>query len=158
VACSPFIARRCLVAWRIVAVLTVGLLLAADGTKKDDNDKDAKKLEGTWAVVSLEREGQKDPPDEQAKGITLTFAAGGKVTFKTPDREINGKYKIDAGKKVKEITLEANDEKTLYGIYKLDGDSLTVCAVDTSADERPTEFATKEGSKARLLVLKREKK
>ena len=143
-------------AWRIVAVLAVGLLLAADD-KKDDKDKDAKKLEGTWAVVSLERDGQK-APDEQAKGITVTFAAGGKVTFKTPDKEINGTYKVDAGKKVKEITLEANDEKTLYGIYKLDGDSLTICAVDTSADERPAEFATKEGSKARLVVLKREKK
>jgi len=145
------------VAWRIVAVLTVGLLLAADETKKDDNDKDAKKLEGTWAVVSMEHEGQK-APDEEAKGITVTFTADGKVTVKMPDKETKGTYKLDSEKKLKEITLEAGGEKTLYGIYKLDGDNLTICAIDTSADERPTEFATKAGSKARLVVLKREKK
>jgi uncharacterized protein (TIGR03067 family) len=146
------------VAWKIVAVLAVGLLIAADD-KKDDKDKDAKKLEGTWAVVSLEREGQK-APDEQAKGVTVTFTADGKVTIKDPDKEeTKGTYKLDASKKVKEITLvEGDTEKTLYGIYKLDGDNLTICAIDTSADERPTEFATKEGSKARLVVLKREKK
>ena len=142
-------------AWKIVTVLAVGLLVAADETKKDDKNQDAKKIIGTWQAVSLEREGQK-APEEQAKGIAVTFAADGKVTVKTPDKEISGTYKLDAGKKVKDITLEADGEKTLYGIYKLDGDDLTICAVDTSADERPTEFATKEGSKARLVVLKRE--
>jgi uncharacterized protein (TIGR03067 family) len=142
--------------WKIVAVLAAGLLIAADD-KKDDKDKDAKKLEGTWAVVSVEHEGKK-APDEQAKDVRVIFTADGKVTIKEPEKEINGTYKIDAGKKVKEITLEAGGEKALYGIYKLDGDNLTICAIDTSADERPTEFATKEGSKARLVVLKREKK
>jgi uncharacterized protein (TIGR03067 family) len=144
-------------AWKIVAVLAVGLLIAADESKKDDKEKDAKKIVGTWSAVSVERNGQKEP-DEQAKGITVTFTADGKVTVKTPDKETKGSYKLDAGKKVREITLEASGEKTLYGIYKLDGDNLTICAIDTSADERPTEFATKEGSKARLVVLKREKK
>jgi len=144
------------VAWKIVAVLAVGLLIAADD-KKDDKDKDAKRLEGTWAVVSMEHEGRK-APDEQAKGVTLTFTADGKVTVKERDKETKVSYKLDAGKKVKQITLDGDGEKTLYGIYKLDGDNLTICAIDTSADERPTEFATKEGSKARLVVLKREKK
>ena len=143
-------------AWRLTAVLAAGLLVAADD-KKDDKAKDSKKLEGTWAVVSMEHGGQK-APDEEAKGITVTFTAEGKVTVKMPDKETKGTYKLDAGKKVKEITLEAESEKILYGIYKLDGDNLTICAIDTSADERPTEFATKEGSKAQLVVLKREKK
>ncbi|HMF10699.1 MAG TPA: TIGR03067 domain-containing protein [Gemmataceae bacterium] len=143
--------------WKIVAVLAVGFLLGADETKKDDKDKDGKKLEGTWIVVSMEHGGKK-APDEAAKGVTLIFAADGKVSVKTPDKEIKGSYKLGAGKKAKEITLEATAEKTLYGIYKIDGDSLTICAVDTSADERPTEFATKDGSEARLVVLKREKK
>jgi uncharacterized protein (TIGR03067 family) len=143
-------------AWKLVAVLAAGMLIAA-GDKKEDTDKDAKKLEGTWAVVSVEHKGQK-APDEQAKDVRVIFTADGKVTIKEPEKETKGTYKLDAGKKVKEITLEAGNEKTLYGIYKLDGDNLTICAIDTSADERPTEFATKEGSKARLVVLKREKK
>ena len=87
--------------WKIVAVLAAGLLIAADD-KKDDKDKDAKKLEGTWAVVSVEHEGKK-APDEQAKDVRVIFTADGKVTIKEPEKEINGTYKIDAGKKVKEI-------------------------------------------------------
>jgi uncharacterized protein (TIGR03067 family) len=142
---------------KILTVVAAGLLIAADDTKKEDKDKDAKNIIGTWTVVSMERDGQK-ASDEEAKGISVTFAAEGKVTVKTPDKEIAGTYKLNATKKVKQLTLEANDEKTLYGIYKLDGDKLTICAVDTSSDDRPTEFSTKEGSKARLVVLKREKK
>jgi uncharacterized protein (TIGR03067 family) len=142
---------------KILTVLVVGLLIGADETKKDEKNEDAKKIQGSWVVVSMEREGKKAPVEE-GKGITVTFAADGKVTIKTPDNEINGTYKLDSGKKVKQITLEAKDEKTLHGIYKLDSDQLTICAIDTSADERPTEFATKEGNQARLIVLKREKK
>jgi uncharacterized protein (TIGR03067 family) len=142
---------------KLMTCLAVGLLIAADETKKDDKDKDAKQIVGTWAAVSMERNGEK-APEEEAKGVTVTFTADGKVTVKTPGNDINGTYKLDASKKVKEITLEAKDEKTLYGIYKIDGDNLTICAVDTSADDRPKEFSTKENSKARLIGLKREKK
>jgi hypothetical protein len=43
------------------------------------------------------------------------------------------------------------------GIYKLDGDTLTIC-LEARGNERPTEFATKEGSVANLIVLKRVQK
>jgi uncharacterized protein (TIGR03067 family) len=142
---------------KILALMATGLLIGADDKKKENKNEDADNIIGTWTVVSMERDGQK-ASEEEAKGITVTFAKEGKVTVKMQDKEINGTYKLDAGKKLKELTLEANDEKTLYAIYKLDGDKLTICAVDTGADERPTEFATKEGSKARLVELKREKK
>jgi hypothetical protein len=54
--------------------------------------------------------------------------------------------------------MEAEGEQTLHGIYKLDGDTLTICAVEGDGNDRPTEFSTKEGDKNRLVVLKREKK
>jgi len=142
---------------KILTVVAAGLLIAADDTKKEDKDQDAKNIIGSWTVVSMERNGEK-ASDEEAKGIAVAFAKEGKVTVKMPDKEVTGTYKLDATKKLKEITLEADGEKSLYGIYKLDGDNLTICVIDTSADERPTEFSTKEGSKARLVVLKREKK
>ena len=43
------------------------------------------------------------------------------------------------------------------GIYKLEGDSLTVC-MDHDCLERPTESASKPGTNVILVVLKREKK
>jgi uncharacterized protein (TIGR03067 family) len=143
--------------WKTLAVLAVGFLLAADDAKKDDKDQDEKKLHGSWTVVSMEREGKK-APEEETKDIKITFEAGGKINVKTPNREIKGTFKLAAGKKVKEITMEAEGERGMYGIYKLDGDNLTICAVEGDADSRPTEFSTKEGSKAQLVVLKREKK
>lgn len=144
-------------AWRTLAVLVVGLLLGADDAKKDDKDKDENKIQGAWTVVSMEHGGQK-APEEEAKGITVTFQAGGKVMFKFPDKEISGTYKLDASKKPKQITMESEGEKTLHGIYKFDGENLSICVVEGDADDRPTEFSTKEGSKARLVVLKKEKK
>jgi uncharacterized protein (TIGR03067 family) len=143
-------------AWKTLTVLALGLLIGADDAKKDAKDQDENKIQGTWVVVSVERDGQK-ASDEEIKDKTVTFAAESKVTVKMPDKEINGKYKIDAGKKPKHITLEATSEKTLFGIYKLDGDNLTICCEEGDMENRPTEFASK-GSDTQLIVLKREKK
>ena len=43
-------------------------------------------------------------------------------------------------------------------MHSLDGDTLKICAPLTPGDQRPTEVESKEGSKTRLLVLKREAK
>jgi len=144
---------------KVLTILAAGLLIAADDTKKEekDKDKDAKNIIGEWKMVSMERDG-KQAPEEESKDVTVTFAAENKVTIKTPKEDISGTYKLDASKKLKELTIEADDGKKLFGIYKLDGDKLTICAVTESEEDRPTEFSTKEGSKARLVVLKREKK
>jgi hypothetical protein len=42
----------------------------------------------------------------------------------------------------------------LYGIYRLEGDTLTVCLAEPNA-ERPKEFKTSEESKTTMLTLKK---
>ena len=58
------------------------------------------------------------------------------------------------------IRLDVTTENggTFLGIYKLERDTLTVCLGDENDNDRPTEFASKEGTKVMLLVLQREKK
>jgi uncharacterized protein (TIGR03067 family) len=143
--------------WKTTAVVVVALLVGVVAAKPDDKKKDEDKIQGAWQCTSMEEGGQK-APDDKAKEIKIVFGADGKVTVNTPKREIKGTYQLDATKKVKEITLKAEGEKALQGIYKLDGDDLTICAVEDGQGDRPTEFASKAGTKIGLLVFKREKK
>jgi hypothetical protein len=46
----------------------------------------------------------------------------------------------------------------VLGIYELKGDDLKICFVHGGGGERPTDFASKEGTAQSLIVLKREKK
>jgi uncharacterized protein (TIGR03067 family) len=55
--------------------------------------------------------------------------------------------KIDATKKPKEIELVVGKGKAFLGIYKLEGETLTLCIGDQKT--RPTEFESKKG---RLLI------
>jgi len=94
------------------------------------------------------------------KGVYLEFAPDGKCTTGNPRMggEIKGTYHLDTTKTVKEITFEVEGQKSMLGIYKLNGDDLTICVVEDGQGDRPTEFATKADNKVSLIVFKREKK
>jgi uncharacterized protein (TIGR03067 family) len=143
--------------WKTTAVVVVALLVGVVAAKPDDKKKDEDKIQGTWQAVSLEEDGQKAPEDK-TKEIKIVFGADGKVTVHGGDKEIKGTYQLDATKKVKELTLKAEGEKSVLAIYKLDGDDLTICGVADGKGDRPTEFASKAGTHNHLIVFKREKK
>jgi uncharacterized protein (TIGR03067 family) len=141
---------------KVLVVLAVGLLFAADAKEKDKTDDD--KILGTWLLTSEEEGGS----SKQAEGkkITVTFAAEGKAVVKygigdRPDRDFT--FQLDATRKPNEITIMGTGE-TFAGIYKLDGDMLTVCMGQRDGAARPAEFATRDGDGLVLVVLKREKK
>jgi RNA polymerase sigma-70 factor (ECF subfamily) len=123
---------------------------------KGADQKDEEKILGTWALVSAEAGGKK-VPEEKVKEARLVFAAGGKWTGKFPKGDQEGTYKLDPARKPKEITFTGQEGKTQPGVYKLDGDTLTIC-INEEGNERPTEFASKEGTKLTLIVFKRENK
>ena len=50
-----------------------------------------------------------------------------------------------------------NKGKTIKTIYKIDGDTVTLC-YELGGDGRPTKFESKPESKQFLVVYKREKK
>src|SRR4051812_9666907 len=109
--------RRTTMRSRWLAFLVVGLLLGADARKVDKQDKDS--VEGTWSVVSAEREGK--PFTEQIKNDTITFKDGS-VTIKKQNGEEKGTYKLNADRKPKEIDITISEGpqkgKVIQGIFE----------------------------------------
>jgi uncharacterized protein (TIGR03067 family) len=139
----------------LVATLTMGTAGAQDDAAK----KEMKKLEGTWATVSIEAAGQKVTDEDKIKTRKLT-TKGDKYTMKVGDETVQGTVEINPSKNPKTIDIKpdtgSNKGKTLLGIYELDGDNLKICLALPGKD-RPTVFATAAENAQQLVVYKRDK-
>jgi uncharacterized protein (TIGR03067 family) len=139
-----------------ILFLAAGLLPASDTTKEDAAKKELEKLQGTWKITSLEVGGKPLPEDAVSGTFTLK---GDKYTFKTDDQEEEGTFKIDPSKKPPAIDLligsGMDKGKTQLGVYKLEGDRLTLCFAVAGDKERPGKFATAEDSNQLLFGLKK---
>lgn len=151
---------------KLFTIIAASLLIAADDPKDDAIKTEMKKLEGTWVTVSVLSSGKKWP-DEKAKAISLTIKADGTWVMKDGKESWEGAYTVDPSKKPKTGQFVGMNGKfkdsTTLDIYELDGDTLTFCYVivptgKESTKERPTKFASEEGSGHVLSVMKREKK
>jgi uncharacterized protein (TIGR03067 family) len=146
-----------------------GLLALVIGTgavsARDDDKDELKKLEGTYLIVGMERGGEKMPAGtlekapKEARTITIK---GNKMSMARGKSEESITLKIDASKTPHEITTTETKpngkSETMYGIYKLKGDTLTICGIDSEKpSERPKEFKTAKGSNAMIMILKKEK-
>jgi uncharacterized protein (TIGR03067 family) len=134
--------------------------LVADAPKVDDKD-DVKKLQGTWQATKWMDGSEQPTPEDEVKGFTLVFK-GNQVTFgKRKGVEDQGeKYAVDSSKQPKWIDIDIGEKPLGLGIYKIEGDDLTICIVEESDSEkltpRPSEFKAKKDQHT-LLVLKRVK-
>ncbi len=131
-------------------------LMAADDPKPKSND--VKTLDGTWLVTRAERSGQ---AADRPVGDTLTFRSG-MLKFVTKEgQEWQGTYTIDVSQTPMTIDVShkrpnSDEEIQVPGIFRIEGDELTVCFSDPTEGERPTEFKTVEGKRTMMVVLKRE--
>ncbi len=135
------------------AMLTVAVVMLAGAVATAD---DKKPLEGKWTIESVTREGK---VDDAMKGATREHS-GEKYTI-TPAKDskaaaTEGTFTFDADKKTVDMkpTTGTFKGKTLLGIYKLDGDTLTVAF---SEKDRPKDYDTKEGSGVVVAVMKKAK-
>jgi uncharacterized protein (TIGR03067 family) len=134
----------------------VALAVAAPGDKEAPK-KETPTLVGEWDGEKAVRGGKERPVP--AGGITVTFKADGKMLFKEGNNSAeDGSYKADAKKEPAEIDISPPGEGTLVGIYKLDGDTLTICLSEKGSTDRPTKFESPEGTNVMLITLKRIKR
>jgi RNA polymerase sigma factor (sigma-70 family) len=127
---------------------------------------DADLLQGRWAAVTVEADGKAMPQaDLKRRGIVLSFG-GGDFTLQEADAEHfpHGTFRIDPTARPKAMDF---DQQRLFGpaggkadtslaIYKLEGDTLTVCQA-APGGKRPTEFRAAAGSGRQLTVFQRQR-
>jgi uncharacterized protein (TIGR03067 family) len=140
-------------------VAVVLLALVGYDARADDAKDDLKALEGTWELVSFERDGK----DVKVQGDTKATYTGDKFVVKRGDQVISaGTMKLDPSKKPKAsdatYTEGPDKGKTFKGIYQIDGETVKFCRAGSPDDDRPTEFKTKPGSGQFAAVYKRAKK
>ncbi len=117
---------------------------------------DLNKLQGIWNVTSLETDGQKMPATV-FNGAKIVID-GNKFASLGMGATFEGVLKFDPASKPKAFDLlftagHAKGNRNL-GIYKLDGDTWTICLA-TRGNERPGKFATAPGTGFALETLER---
>ncbi len=144
---------------RYLAALTAGLLVAADTPPPKSAGPDYDKLQGGWRLVSVEVNGQ-PLAMEQLTDARLKVR-GERYGFRLGKTALEMTYRLrpDQQPKAIDLTLASgtNKGKTYFGIYRLEGDTYTICRPTEPGKERPTAFVTKPGSGLMLVVWKRQK-
>jgi uncharacterized protein (TIGR03067 family) len=120
--------------------------------------KEQERFEGTWGFASVEM-GGKAISLAGFKGIKLVLK-GDHFILKEPTATYGGHYAVDTAARPKTIDIIFTEGpeagKVSKGIYELEGDTYKIC-VGMAGEPRPSEFASKAGSRYVLEVMKREK-
>lgn len=135
------------------------LLLLAD-EKPAVDAAGLKQLAGPWSFSSLEHGGEKAPKKELD---ALAYSVAGEKVVVREGKEIKEESSVvllDPSAKPARIDLRitSGDDKgkLVKGIYRLDGQTLTVCVAEPGRD-RPAAFAAARGSGNTLMTLARKK-
>jgi uncharacterized protein (TIGR03067 family) len=149
---------------RILLSLAVVALIAGDDPEPPRSaKKELDRLQGEWMMVSRETQGRKTA-DSSLNRYRLTIKgnrwlqSAGRVARKddSKERRTNTTFKIDPVKNTLDLIHNRDGREYLsLGIYKLEGDTLTLCSA--SATQRPKAFKTTREAGV-LVVWKRVKK
>jgi uncharacterized protein (TIGR03067 family) len=115
-----------------------------------------RELDGVWNCESATISG-KALDDAVARSLKLTLKGEQYKTERGNDALFDSTYSVDASANPPHIDMMGIGEqagKIGKGIYKLDGDRLTMCYT-MPGRERPAAFECNEGSEAQLLVWRR---
>src|SRR5438128_1339210 len=115
----------------VVATSSVFVPAYSGYGEDEQSTKDHAALQGEWAIVSAESNGE-PPPAGLLDGAKFAFS-GNKLTLLGKE----GMFELDASKSPRQIDFIRGKTRQI-GIYELNGDSLKLCV--GPADDRPKEF------------------
>ena len=142
-----------------LGLAAAALALTAGCSKKESNV--SVPPDGTYIIVGAEQNGKAAPPetfDAKSEADRTIRIAGDKMLPKEgSDDPLTVKW--DSSKNPGQITATATKPggktETMYGIYKFEGDTLTICMTEGKEEDRPKEFKTAPGSKTMMMTLKK---
>ncbi len=128
-----------------------------DRISAHDVEKELARLQGTWRLVSMERDGVASTDDVLKQMPLLTFK-GSDYYWGDNEKGPSGTIlSIDPTKNPKTIEYELNYQGAIYlGIYEIEGDTFKDC-LTTGSKEQPKEFTAKRGSGNQLMIYKKVK-
>ncbi|QDV34241.1 TIGR03067 domain-containing protein [Tautonia plasticadhaerens] len=144
-------------------VILVAVVLGPTARADDGAKAEFDRLQGHWKGVALESDGRKatEAEIEAMKDGGWSFE-GDVVSFEDPRiPPIRSRVELDLATDPRSLDLIGLDGpqegKVMRGIYKIEGDRLTICLRDLASDSkgRPSEFATAPESGLGLIVLER---
>jgi len=113
-------------------------------------------FQGTWEIVSVEKDGSPVPQDDIA-GMTVMIS-GSAYKLINKDNVSKGTFSLDASKEPKQMDVqhqgENGDSHSMPAIYDVTADTLRVC-YNPEGGTRPTSFSTKPDSGFLSVVYKR---
>jgi uncharacterized protein (TIGR03067 family) len=116
-------------------------------------------LEGQWSCVSAIVNG-KPLSDSKVSRLRLTLTRERYKTEESSEVLFDSTYSIDRTTTPKQITMIGTEGdlagKEAQGIYAIDGETLRICYT-MPGHARPKAFESNPGSKAYLIVWKRQK-
>jgi uncharacterized protein (TIGR03067 family) len=141
---------------RTLLILSAVGFLAADDPKKDEADS----LKGRWSAVSISA-GGKPAQDEVVKAFKFTIDDKTYTNLMGTEVVEEGGYKIDASKSPKTIDFDIKKGpdvgKRQLGIYKIEGDKLTMVVAQAGSEDRPKSFKVDPESPIVEIVFEKAK-
>jgi uncharacterized protein (TIGR03067 family) len=135
------------------------LVLMIAAQSQEPANPERARHQGIWVATSSIRDGEPAPAEVVAS--IRRVVEGDHVVWKRDGKNFAGtRFEIDPTKTPRTIDLipdgGPNRDKRVLGIYKLDGDDLTICIADLDRP-RPSSFEAKPRSKQTLQTFKRVK-
>ncbi len=142
---------------RTLMLATVGIVGISAEAPTVASAKDLGHLQGSWTAMRAEYDGREAP---DIVGHLLVFEDG---EFSIKEKGVTiyrGTFRLDTSASPSAIdfthTAYSSKGKTWRGIYRIDGDTLTICDDAHAVQKgRPTRFDTKPNSGHVMVVFKR---